>query len=116
MNKLQKQTPIAAVALILALLTTAAAVAQADNRAPEKKKETQLLLPEGVIVSGREATLVRHPSRPRWFLQFNTSESTAAADTADPFAVPLEVLPGKWLTNMVRFCGQQENQSARFRV
>ena len=109
MNKLRKIPTI----LMAVLLIVATATGQSDQPTSPQPKQTQLLFPEGFRVGGREATLARHPEQPRWFLQFTTTGATPATD---PLAVPLEVLPGKWLTNMIRFAEQQQDQTARFRV
>jgi len=109
MKNLSRISTVVIVLLALAPI----APAETDKPTPPEPEPAQVLIPEGFRVGGREATLARHPEQPRWFLQFAVTESTPAGD---PFSVPLEVLPGKWLTNMVRFAEQKQDETARFRV
>lgn len=105
-------------------------------------QQSQRLLPEGVLISGRQAKLVRLPDDPRWFLMFDYSglvdgsgstfrttaqpadESaspirsalTSPAGPSDPFSQPMQVLPGKWLTAMTKVTGNRVDLSIDFRV
>jgi len=88
------------------------------------RQETQIVLPEGFMVSGRQAHLVKHPVENRYFLAFVPLQELTAhnqviisePNVSDPFSRPLEVLPGKWLTNMLKFLGNQPGMSATFRI
>jgi len=65
----------------------------------------KVIFPEGYLISGRQAKLIRHPEEPRWFLIFSFSKSKISKSVpkkSDPYATPIEVLPGKWLTAMTK--------------
>ncbi len=78
--------------------------------------QTQILLKEGFMVSGRVAQLVRHPEDQRWFAVFEPEEQAPQTTAPDPLAVPIEVLPGKWLTAMNRVTENQIDLSIKFRI
>jgi len=103
-----------------------------------KAKQVIPLLPEGYMVGGRQAKLVKLDDDTRWFLVFNDvsgSDSlveeinellTAAAETKpqatetasklSPFMNPMEVLPSKWLTTMTKVMGDQVKMDIDFRI
>ncbi len=127
------------------LLGAASAIGQTSDASPANsetssaaiEKKTGVLLPEGYWVDGRLAKLVKHPDQPRWFLLLERSkpaQSTAdlsanpveslekkpaeflPPDPADPFSVPIEVLPGKALASMDMITNQQTDLALDFRI
>ena len=101
--------------LALMLVGIPSVGAISDNLIPDPN-QTQLLLKEGFIVSGRVAQLVRHPEDQRWFAVFEPEEQATQTTAPDPLAVPIEVLSGKWLTAMNRVTENQIDLSIKFRI
>ena len=96
--------------------------------------ERMMLLPEGLRITNREARLVRHPKDNRWFLSFvpigldgagmstvgdqgvRPEQAVPNARGDDPLSRPMEILPNKWLTTMLKFSGERHDWSVGFRV
>ncbi|MBN1437086.1 MAG: hypothetical protein JW936_08415 [Sedimentisphaerales bacterium] len=100
-----------------------------SNALAGAEEQVQTLLPEGTLIVNRQARLVHDLAHNRWFLCFLPAEqngddsvadggeaTVAEVDLDDPYSVPMEVLPGRWLTNMINFCGNQEDVRVTFRV
>lgn len=103
-----------------------------------KAKPVAPLLPEGYMVGGRQAKLVKLDGDTRWFLVFRdvsgsdspveelnelllAAQDTKAKETEkvsepSPFMTPLEVLPSKWLTTMTQVMGERVKMDIDFRV
>ena len=101
---------------------------------PGANAERMMLLPEGLRITNREARLVRHPKDNRWFLSFvpigldgsgisavggqgaEPEQTVPDARGDDPLSRPMEILPNKWLTTMLKFSGENHDWSVSFRV
>ena len=121
---------------------TAATNTANEQTAPTPQR---LLLPEGTQIQGRRAKLAHAPEDNRWFLIFPelsnqfadpaavtppavanapatvpTPGATQALDPkhleTSPFATPIEILPGRWLTAMTAIVGNQVDYDVDFRV
>ncbi|MBN2211117.1 MAG: hypothetical protein JW709_06940 [Sedimentisphaerales bacterium] len=116
--------------------TTPQATVQTSNTVKSPLKNHKLL-PQGYIINGRDAKLVKLPEENRWFLIFisddkidNTITSTVTeADSApwweklkpdgneaNPLFRPIEVLPNQTLMTMVNILGNRNDTSITFRI
>lgn len=106
-----------------------AAVDKVDEKAAVRGEQisgaAQKLFPEGFMVAGRRAKLVRLPEDTRWFLMFEpaepSDEKVAGAvekqvAQPDPLSVPIGVLPGRCLTAMTAVTDGNVDLSVTFRV
>ncbi len=101
----------------------------------------KILLPDGYIINGRPAVLIKHPSDDRWFFKFERSESeqkpgvplvpngtngstasphpaTTAKSSAssNPFDMPMEILPCHQLAILTDIAKTPGSSELRFRV
>ena len=105
----------------------------------------QVILPEGYMIIGRVAKLVKLPDDDRWFLAFEealadkqkqpqvlssaiitnnqtdkphnpSTDLKPSEESARPWSVPMEVLPGKWLSAMTKVVNEQMDMSVDFRI
>lgn len=83
------------------------------------------LLQDGFRINGFRAKLVRLPKSTRWFLVFDEPRIGAQvknlpedsqAEVLDPLSVPIEVLPGRYLTAMTEVTANKVDTSVTFRV
>jgi len=103
----------------------------------KKSSKIQKLLPQGSIINGKDAKLLKLPEENRWFMilvqqESNPEEISSAASTekayswweklnidgnhADPLSRPIEILPNQTLMTMVNILGNRNDCSVTFRV
>ncbi|MBN1845119.1 MAG: hypothetical protein JW810_05510 [Sedimentisphaerales bacterium] len=126
--------------------------ANSPTTAPDTGRGPSLILPEGLLISGRRAKLIKKERDNRWFLVFEEEieslpevvaareipssptkpavspavissnavpdKVSATGGQTDPihYHHPMEVLPGKWLTAMLKVVANQVDMTVDFRV
>ncbi len=113
------------------------------NLTSEYLDQPQFIIPEGNMIIDRTSKLARHKDG-RWFLIMSPPKKQPVKNKlsikpsktvskspqtskqpnkplpsltgAKQFTVPLEILPNKWLTSMIKACGDKVNLDITFRI